>query len=128
MKSFEGAAPPDPRNLAQLRLAVVQGSVAEEYVGKAHLTAVPCATSDAARQAVRHRDADAYLQSEPELKYEHHRNPQTRFTILPQLVAPVDFAFAFPDGSPLREKVNRGLLHLLQTPLWTDIQYSYLGP
>lgn len=134
VKSFQQPAP-DVRNLGGLRLAAVAGSVAEEYAVRNRLQVVPCADLAAAERALRDGRADAFLQNEPALRYERHRQAGTPsqaqardgFTILPQLVAPADFAFAFPDGSPLRETVNRALLHALQGPAWADIQYAYLG-
>ena len=126
VKSFQNPTA-DTHNLSQLRLAFLLDTVAGEYVVRNHLQGVPCATAAEVDRRLRANEADAFLQSEPALKFARRHDPKPGFVILPQLIAPIDLAFTFPDGSPLRETVNRALLHVLQGPAWIDIQYTYVG-
>jgi polar amino acid transport system substrate-binding protein len=49
------------------------------------------------------------------------------FTVLPLSVDPQLYAFALPEGSPLRESINRVLLRKIHEPAWHDLLYHYLG-
>ena len=50
-----------------------------------------------------------------------------RFTVVPLHLAAQLYAFAVPEGSALRESVNRVLLHKIHEPVWVDLLYRYLG-
>lgn len=70
---------------------------------------------------------DAFVFDQPTLRYlaanEYHGN----LTVLPDFLRGENYALAFPDKSPLRDRVNLALLHVLRTERWRAILYEYLG-
>ncbi|MHC4894340.1 MAG: hypothetical protein ACYTFV_13505 [Planctomycetota bacterium] len=47
--------------------------------------------------------------------------------VLPELVVRQDLAFALPEGSDLREEINRTLIDLLSRPEWAERCRFWLG-
>ena len=47
--------------------------------------------------------------------------------MLPNVFERQDYGFAIPDGSPLRERINRALLKELASDRWTELLERYLG-
>ena len=48
--------------------------------------------------------------------------------MLPNVFEHQDYGFALPDGSPLREPINRALLKELASDSWNQLLAKYLGP
>jgi hypothetical protein len=69
--------------------------------------------------AISRGDADALVHERVVLAHLLKELPARRVVLLPEGVAPFDYAFALPQGSPKREMVNLELLRLLATPAWT---------
>ena len=63
----------------------------------------------------------------PILKYLARENFAGEVTVLPNTFVRQDYAIVVPQGSPLRETLNRVLEREIRSPRWQEIVYLYLG-
>ncbi len=47
--------------------------------------------------------------------------------VLPERIERQNYAIGLPEGSPLRESINRVLLSLISQPEWEDTLFHYMG-
>ena len=117
-----------PADLAGKRVATVAGSTAEAFLRhlpQVHLLTYPLIED--AYEALLAGQADAIVYDFPSLSYyaEHEGRGLVR------LVGPVfkrePYGIAFPEGSPLRERVNRVVLELKESGLYDRIYAKWFG-
>lgn len=70
---------------------------------------------------------DAVIYDEPILRYLMRSQSMSNLRLLPERVLPQDYGFVLPQGSHLREPINRELLRIIQTQSWRDSVANYLG-
>jgi ABC-type amino acid transport substrate-binding protein len=63
---------------------------------------------------------------EPILRY-LVRTSGERLTVLPETFERQDYAIGLPEGSELREPVNRVLREVIDRPAWQETLERYLG-
>jgi polar amino acid transport system substrate-binding protein len=63
----------------------------------------------------------------PILKYLATENFPGLVNVLPNTFVRQDYAIAVPQGSPLRETLNRVLEREIRSPGWQEVVYHYLG-
>ena len=78
-------------------------------------------------QALKEGKIQAVLYDEPVLRYEIRNQYRNLFNVFPLNADTQLYAFAVREGSPLREPINRALLHEIHEPAWNDLLYRYLG-
>lgn len=115
-----------PDDLVQAVAATVAGSTSAAYLEDRHLRYDEAATIEQALAAVVAGDADAVVYDEPILRYLVRRS-RRGLQVLPETFERQDYALAFPEGSELREPVNRALLEVISRPGWQDVLERYLG-
>jgi ABC-type amino acid transport substrate-binding protein len=71
--------------------------------------------------------ADAMVYDAPVLQYLAKHELGGAVEVLGNVFERQDYGFALPDGSPLREDVNRALLAALASDAWRDLVERYLG-
>ena len=117
-----------PGDLAGKRVATVAGSTGEQFLR--HLPQVNVlsfALIDDAFPALLEGKVDAIIYDFPSLSYfaQHEGKGKVR------LVGPVfqrePYGIAFPQGSPLREQVNRALLEIRESGLYDRIYSKWFG-
>lgn len=84
------------------------------------------ASLDDALTALEDGDIEAVIHDAPILRYAV-REGDHDVDISNGVLIRDDYAFAFPEGSALREQVNLALLSILFEPVWQDIRRRYLG-
>jgi ABC-type amino acid transport substrate-binding protein len=114
-----------PRDLAHMRIGVVEGSVAQTAVHG--LGAAPVAFPDvpAGFAALSADQIEAFVHDAPVMVWESVAYPKvsvTDFRFRPQ-----DYAIVLPEASPLREEINRALLDLIGTEEWAALEQYYFG-
>jgi polar amino acid transport system substrate-binding protein len=72
--------------------------------------------------------ADAVVYDLPILRYLVQERYANDLRVLPNLFARQDYGIALPQGSPLRERFNRSILKIIQSPEWSRMVEGYLGP
>ncbi len=114
------------RPLADLRLGVVSGSVAEDYARNHGASVVAGSNLAAALQLLREGQVDAVLHDAPVIKYVV-RADWPDLQVERRLRARDDYAFALPSGSSLRERINPDLLEVIASQQWAEIRARFLG-
>lgn len=114
-----------PADLSRLRVGNVTGAASAEALSVYGVR--PRGYPDAASglKAVALGEIDAFVHDEPILAWEIAAVPGV--ALVPLRFAPQDYAIVLPQGSPMRETVNRALLDVLASDEWGDIQRRYLG-
>lgn len=71
---------------------------------------------------------DAFVYDAPILKYLIKKyNLGTKVKVLPTTLEPVYYGFAVPEGSELREELNREIIKYISDKKWEDVLYRYFG-
>lgn len=70
---------------------------------------------------------DAIVYDEPILRYSIRTGAYNNIRMLPERVLSQDYGFILPEGSQLREPLNRELLKVIQSPEWRNKLERYLG-
>jgi ABC-type amino acid transport substrate-binding protein len=114
------------RPLSSLRVGVLDGSAAERFAESRGARVVPHETIAAAVQTLAAGGLDTVLHDAPILRHEVRR-ADLDVEVAERILVRDDYAFAFPEGSPIRNDVNLALLGVLFEPAWQDIRLRYLG-
>lgn len=124
VQHFEEIRSPD--DLRRVRVVVVESTSGVEYVQRNHIRATVVRSLDAGFRAVARGEADAFVTGEAILRHETSRSfPE--LIVLPAILETQTYSFGLPNGSPLRERLNRRLLEVLEEPVWQSISYRYFG-
>jgi polar amino acid transport system substrate-binding protein len=113
-------------DLHNLRVGTFSKSTAAQYLAQNHISFV---TYDRAAlfEALARGKIQAVIYDEPFLRYIVRNEYPTKFTVLPLHLDPQLYAFALPQGSPLRKSINQELLHEIHEPDWSDVLYRFMG-
>mgnify|MGYP005867492267 CR=1 FL=1 len=68
----------------------------------------------------------AFVHDAPILRYAVHAGFKDDVAVLPHTYGRQDYAFAVPEGSTLREPLNRVLVEIVSGEDWTEITGRYL--
>ncbi len=124
IQHFEELRSPD--DLRRVRVVVVESSSGLEYARRNKIRATVVHSMDDGFRAVASGDAEALVAGEALLRHRTTRSfPE--LIVLPAILETQTYSFGLPDGSPLRERLNRRLLEVLEEPVWQNISYRYLG-
>lgn len=112
--------------LSSVRVGYVEGSTVLQTLEKLGARPRPFPDVAAGLKAVQDRKIDAFVHDAAVLLWSI--GSVEGVTMAPVRFAPQSLAFAVPEGSTLREPLNRALLDLLASDQWTIILRLYLGP
>ncbi len=116
-----------PENLPGSLVATIPDTAAETYLKERHITVKRYATvSEGLRAVVRH-EVDAMVYDAPILRYAVQTEVGGAVRVLHATFDHEDYGFVIPQGSPLREAMNRALLTITREPGWEEVLRSYLG-
>ena len=115
-----------PQDLPKYRIAAVTQSGGSDYLQRHHIRSRLVPNEAEALDAVRRGEAVAFISPTPSLRYQLRQASSNRFDILPFTLDRRDYAFVLPNGSPLRESLNREVLHVLTLPEWRELLFQYL--
>jgi ABC-type amino acid transport substrate-binding protein len=116
-----------PEDLPRVRVATLTSSTTAAYLDRHHITykAVPSILDG--MKAVAANEVDAMVYDAPVLQYVAKTELAGTVVVLPNVFERQDYGFALPDGSQLREELNRALLDALASDHWHDLNEKYLG-
>lgn len=114
-------------DLERVRVTAVAGTTGEQYARSRGIGHRSAPASGDALATLRARATDAVVHDRPLLRYEVIENWPGELSVLPLMLDRQSYAFAFPQGSALREAANRALLGTLADPAWSRLQARYLG-
>ncbi len=98
-----------PSDLVRFRVAVVSGTTSERYVRGAGLDFREFVDLGEAMTAVVEGEVDVVVHDESLLEYELQGERSEVIELLPPRFQRQDYAIALPEGSTLREQINRSL-------------------
>lgn len=116
-----------PEDLPGVRVGTVPGSTSAAYLDRRGIEGSPFPTVERALDALAGGEVDAVVYDAPILYHLVREGHEGRLRVLPQTFQRQDYAFGLPDGSALREPLNRALLGRLSGPSWRRLEERYLG-
>ena len=114
-------------DLVRVRVAVIENSAGESWTRGRGLLAVAVDDVEEALDLLEEGAVDAVVHDRPILQYFVRELQSEHLKVLPELVVRQDLAFALPEGSDLREEINRTLIDLLSRPEWAERCRFWLG-
>ena len=116
-----------PEDLWGRRVAVVSGTTSQKYMTKmyVHLNAYEKVAE--AFEALKQGQVDAVVYDAPNLLYYANGEGKDKFRVVGKIFEPQEYGLVLPQGSPLREKINRAILTLLESDELERIQQKWFG-
>ena len=116
-----------PEDLPRVRVATLAGSTSAAYLDRHHIAFRAVKSVSDGLHAVADGELDAMVYDAPTLQYLAKHELGGAVAVLPNVFERQDYGFALPDGSPLRESINRALLQELGSDRWRELIERYLG-
>lgn len=116
-----------PGDLPFVRVATVRDSTSAGYLRRIEADAEYYETAGAALTALARGRVDAVVYDAPILQFVIKENFPERLSVLPDPFVRQDYAFALPNGSTLREPMNRAILSRISSGEWRRLRDQYLG-
>jgi len=116
-----------PNDLNKARIASIKNSSSDAYLEHRQLKRDYYPTVLDALNAIKEEKSDAMVYDDPLLKYltEHHF--KNKLIVIDKIFEQQQYGIAFPEGSPLREPINRAMLKIIHKEEWQRVLKSYLG-
>lgn len=114
-------------DLRGLRVASVTRATSGEALTARGIGFTPVADVEAALAALAAGRVDAVVYDAAILLYLANNEYPKRTQVLALRFDPQEYGFALPDGSPLREALNRGILRITEQDEWQKLLDNYLG-
>lgn len=115
-----------PEDLPGVRVTVPEGTTAVDYLNDAAVRPSEVATVEDALRALASGETDAVVYDAPVLQSLLRDRSDIR--VLEATFAPQSYGMALPEGSELRESINRAILAETSSAEWSDLIEIYLGP
>ena len=115
------------QDLRNAKVVTVGGSAAADSLRERGIAFVTRAELEDGLQDLADERVDAVVYDAPLLRYRVMNNHPGALQVLPAVFDRQDYAFALPQGSELREPINRAILEYLATDEWRDTLVEYLG-
>lgn len=113
-------------DLASVRVGTVAGTASAELAAREELSGSAFPTLDAAIAALEAHQVDAVVHDRPLLAYSL-RSGHPRLRLLDLELTSDFYALALPEGSPLREPLNRALLRELASDDFAELVRRHMG-
>jgi len=114
-------------DLPAMRVGTIADSTSQAWLTQERIVASPFATVEDGLTTVAEGRIDAFVYDAPVLKYLALTSFADRIIVLPDGFSPQDYAIAIPEGSPMREALNRELLSIKESEIWAQRVFQYLG-
>lgn len=115
------------RDLPTVRVGSVAQSEARNFLVRNGIAVFPFKNKRDGLQALVDAKIDAFVYDEAVLTYLARTQFSARVHVLHQTFDYYFISMAMPQGSPLREPLNRALLKIMATDDWSRLLKSYLG-
>jgi len=116
-----------PADVIGKQVAVVKGTTGHEYMERQRSHIYAFEGVEKAFQALLAETVDAVVYDAPNLLYYANTDGSGKVEVVGKLFAPQDYAMALPQGSQLREKMNRAVLALLESGDFSRIRAKWFG-
>lgn len=115
-------------DLGKAQVVTVAGSAAAAALSHRGIAYTTYKTLEDALELLGDDRAEAVVYDAPLLNYRVLNDYGSRLQVLSPVFDRQDYAFALPQGSALREPINRAILEVLTTEEWRRTLTRYLGP
>ena len=115
-----------PEDLPDVRVAAPDGTTAESYLRDAGVRPREATSVEEALDMLERGEVDAVVHDAPVLRSLAQGRPDVR--VLEATFEPQNYGMALPEGSTLREEINRAILAETDGRAWRDLIERYLGP
>jgi ABC-type amino acid transport substrate-binding protein len=109
-------------------VGTLKGTQLVDYLAKAGIHVKTYESIKDGLKAVYEKELDAFVQDEAIVKSLVKKDFLRSLRILPEIFDKRYVSMAMPEGSILREPLNRALLKVTETDQWKDLLQRYLGP
>jgi len=116
-----------PEDLVGRMVAVVKGTTSHEYMQRERSNLYTFESVQEAYQALRLEAVEAVVYDAPNLHYYANGEGKGKVEVVGKLFAPQDYAIVVPQGSKLRERINRVFLALLESGDIQQIRSKWFG-
>ena len=117
----------EPEDLPKARIASIKNSSSDIYLKKRHLKNSYYPSVFEGLSAIEKSEIDAMVYDAPLLQYLIQQSFKDKLMVLDTVFEHQSYAIAFPEGSPLRESVNRVMLDIIHRDEWQRVLQHYLG-
>jgi polar amino acid transport system substrate-binding protein len=114
-------------DLRRVHVGSLPGSTSAEYLGANHIKYANYSDLQSLLQALAKGKINAAVYDKPILVYEIQNNSAWHLKVLSLRFGQQLYGFTLPEGSPLRESINRVLLAKIHDPSWKALIDGYLG-
>jgi len=115
------------RDLPHVRVGTWKGSQQIDYLARAGVEALAYESIEEGLKAVSKKKLDAFVHDAAILKYSVKKAYFEHLYVLPDMFNKHYVSMILPEGSRLREPLNRALLTVTEKDQWKDLLQSYLG-
>jgi len=116
-----------PQDLRGKRVAVVDGTTSFHYMKKVHAYLDLFEKVEDAVDALLKDGVEAVVYDAPNLLYYANGEGKGKVTVVGKIFEPQNYGLALPQGSPLREKINRAILKLTESDELERIKRKWFG-
>lgn len=117
----------DISDLESVRVGVVSGSAGADELAQRQIVTRGFDGVAAGLAALDEGKIDAFVHDRPLLRYAVRRDWQGDIDVLQDEIGRQDYGIALPEGSALREPLNRALLAAVRSPGWETLLSRYFG-
>ncbi len=115
-------------DLHNLRVGTVANSSSVDYLNQNGMNFITTENVQVGILLIQENKLDAFIYDAPILKYFiKTNNISNQIKVLPLILNPINYGFALPTNSKLREPINRALLNEINKSGWNKTVNSYLG-
>lgn len=115
----------DASDLSDVRVGAIEESASAAELAERRVTGRGFSTLEAGLEALAADEIDAFVHDRPLLRYLVLNSYQGMVKVLPDPIGRQDYGIALPEGSGLRERINRTLLARVRSPEWGRTLSSY---
>lgn len=115
------------KDLPNVRVATVASSVSSEYLDAHGIHYITNKDLPTSLGLLATGKVDAVVYDAPLLQYLAKLEYPKRTRVLPGTFERQDYAIALPEGSTLREPLNRAMLEIINSDAWQAVLNKYLG-
>jgi len=116
-----------PEDLPNVTVGTIRHTTSEVYLKENRISYIPFDTASEGLKAVEDSAINALVYDAPLLQYFANKDYRGKIEVLPKIFSRQDYGIALPQGSAIREPINRLLLKRIHEPEWQDLLYKYLG-
>lgn len=116
-----------PSDLINRSIGVLAATTSEEYIQKLGAVYIPFERMETAITYLQLGKIDALVHDRPSLQYHVEKNNLDKLKVLSLTFAPQDYGIALPDDVPLREKINRILLLMIEDGRMRRLNSKWFG-